>query len=904
MAHPPSYQDATTTPDWLELVARSIPIREYARLCLVSRRFYRHFAPRLWNEPLAVAGMLCQDSYDPEWLVRFLRHAAVSVRPETRALVTCLDLRRFAAGIAEFPLYSGAKTLAGLLRSLPAAFPRLRCLLLDRHPGFEPGGIMNMRLSPGFEGPLLQSISGCQTELPAAFFASPYLRNLVYLDVCDMPGSLKTPLLQGTLSPANLPNLRILKARGREMDNATACLLFRTFETQLWSLDLSSNKLTDGFLHDMQEYSFPTRNSRIGDAAVEGRLLYPGEGTASFGKFCLIAESTSSATFSHAHRYLIDAPFYSVHDSPQPFITPRLDGRTKIRPDSADAIKHLLSGAPGSPSPPPSHIPTLDICHSHCGISHLYLNNLAISSPALARLIRSSPGHLQHLECSSPSLPLPPSTAGIPSWLTSPRTKTRLKMTGILGSAHLFRPVYSANLQSLRIHHSILTSLPTLHHHHHHPDLPPSPLASLWLAETYLLPRAELAYPPEAAGGEEGGEEEEENAVGFLPDMNPRLQSLVLTGVPRYSVGRVVERMRVFLRSLARQEAGIQAVRERGEGGRRKGVQTVKGLRHLRLEFEGASREEREQLEGGGDDGGDGWLDGVDGVMDAAEGLFSFFGESGWRSKGEPDPMATTTATTTKMAAAPSNNKQTEPQPADGNTLASESQAARPLPSTSSTGNPITTQPPPFPIPDDNAYLAHTWTWNAQTFTRPIWIGAGPPVLSHTPAVQEYMRLVRAHPSLRANPAPVSPCHVRAGVPEGTYIFSDAWEAILIPAVSQSVNMTDNNMASSGGSRTAAVNTTTGSNTSTTSVLRSSSTALGSGIPVPRPARAELLAMQDVMAAIKAYRAQTRAAYEQAKQEAEERGEVVRLGAPHFHWTGRLEVMVEASAQPTRYYWR
>lgn len=54
----PSYQDAIKRPDWLGLVAAYVPIGNYARLCLVSKRFYDQFAPRLWNDPLAVMCML------------------------------------------------------------------------------------------------------------------------------------------------------------------------------------------------------------------------------------------------------------------------------------------------------------------------------------------------------------------------------------------------------------------------------------------------------------------------------------------------------------------------------------------------------------------------------------------------------------------------------------------------------------------------------------------------------------------------------------------------------------------------------------------------------------------------------------------------------------------------------
>lgn len=57
----PSYQDAITRPDWLELVAPYIPPRDYPRLCLVSQRFYHQFAPRLWNDPFAIIGLLNPD---------------------------------------------------------------------------------------------------------------------------------------------------------------------------------------------------------------------------------------------------------------------------------------------------------------------------------------------------------------------------------------------------------------------------------------------------------------------------------------------------------------------------------------------------------------------------------------------------------------------------------------------------------------------------------------------------------------------------------------------------------------------------------------------------------------------------------------------------------------------------
>jgi hypothetical protein len=59
---PPSYQDAMKRPDWLHVVAPYVSISDYARLCLVDKRFYHQFAPRLWNDPLAVLRRFNQET--------------------------------------------------------------------------------------------------------------------------------------------------------------------------------------------------------------------------------------------------------------------------------------------------------------------------------------------------------------------------------------------------------------------------------------------------------------------------------------------------------------------------------------------------------------------------------------------------------------------------------------------------------------------------------------------------------------------------------------------------------------------------------------------------------------------------------------------------------------------------
>ncbi|GAB1313616.1 hypothetical protein MFIFM68171_03826 [Madurella fahalii] len=783
---PPSYQDAMKRSDWLALVAPYVQVREYARLCLVSSRFYHQFAPRLWNDPLNL-----------EWFYRFMRHMG-RVRAATRAFVVSLDLRGFVMGTADFALYSWGKTLSETLRMLPSTFPRLRCILLDGHPDIETDALLDALGS----GPLLLSIPQCEAGLPNSFFASPCVKNLVYLDISGMPGSLRNPLVQGTLSPLNLPNLRILKAQGREMDDSTANLLFKTFKEQLWSIDLSYNKLTDAIFVDMHHFAFPALNSRTGNFAVEGRLTHPpGEGSASFGKFCFVEESNWSASFSHPQRYLADAPAYtrSAHEALQGITSARLDGRVKIRPDSPGAVKAMLSGGPGNHSTPPEDIHELDICRGHHGITHLYLNGNNISAGGLARMIRSSPGQLQHLECESMSVII--HEAVRPSWLAPGKAR----ILGILGLAHVFRPVFSSNLQVLRIHHSLVTQLLTL-------ELDGvSSMENLWLAETCLLPRAEMAYPE-----------------AFVPDMNPRLQSLVLTQIPRYSTGPLIEKLTNFLKLASIQERAIQDVKVTT----RRGPSTLRGLRHICLEFEPDPRE-TEALFGERSDDEDS-LD-PEGLMSQE---FSFFGSSSWSSSSKKP--STSAGRRPAAVASPRN----EPELRSNSNQESARRLEQPSPSPY----------PPTETTEGGSYV----TFNNDGRNPPLAVWIGSPTTAVSPAVREYARLLTStsnpgsSSALQTDPTPSSPAHIAAGVPPHSYIFPAAWEAMLFPRDPPHLVFNAKHK---------------------------------------RPSRAELRGMRDVVAAIKEYRAKTRAAYDRCDAATRDgKGGKEGEGLPHFHWTGRLEV--------------
>ncbi|KAK4187608.1 hypothetical protein QBC35DRAFT_532426 [Podospora australis] len=834
--HPPSYQDATRRPDWLEFVAPYVPIKDYARLCLVSRRFYGHFAPRLWNDPLTTAAAVTaaaaghrvhiRDNNDLEWFYHFM-HQMRYVRENTRLLVTSIDLRRFTPDTSgEFSLYSSKTPLSESLQSLPSTFPSLRCILLDGHSDADASDLIPSPDTRTGCDVLLVSTPHCQSKLPEVFYASQYLSTLIYLDVSYMTGSptsLKQLLGRGAFGPAYFPDLRILKMKGLEVDDVTAALLFATFKDRLWSLDLSQNRLTDRMFDAMHNDAFPAGTLRGGHADAEGVLVCPaGHGSASFGTFCFVNESEWSVTFNHPERHLADAPVYSqdAYGASQQHTRARLDGRTRPQDDSEDAVKILFSGKTGSNPPNREHIHDLGICQGQHGITHLYLNdNSGITASAISRMIMSSPGQLEHVECSNMSLDMPES--GRPGWLSPISTR----LLGILGTTHIFRPVFSSNLQVLRIHHSLVTQLASVYSQNDSSAYL-STMENLWLAEAFLLPRAKLAYP-------------HKEAAAFTPDTNPRLQSLTLTHIPRYSTGPLIDSLVSLLKLASMQERAIQDTRKMLITNHR-GPAMVPGLRHIRLEFD---HDPREHDLGDSDDDEDD-LDAEQLVSLAAKG-FSFFGEAGWASSAsspsalsKPSPPVTGLPRKSEHRQDEARNHDQSP-PVSVRLNSNSTSSSNAYVNLSDTASNIA-EPP---VTDTVMYQG---TWSGAEFTVPVWIGSSSAASISSAAVREYMRLLAKDKRLHTDVQPAMPCHIAAGVPEGKYIYGAAWRAILWPPDHK----------------------------------------------IRTPSKRELrTSMKDVIEAMKAYRVQTRERYEKIKRDAEGCREEVMLGEPHFYYTGRLEVV-------------
>ena len=60
----PSYQEATSRPDWLQVAAPYVDPADYHSLCLVNRHFWAVFAPHLWVDILRMVRLRGLDPSD------------------------------------------------------------------------------------------------------------------------------------------------------------------------------------------------------------------------------------------------------------------------------------------------------------------------------------------------------------------------------------------------------------------------------------------------------------------------------------------------------------------------------------------------------------------------------------------------------------------------------------------------------------------------------------------------------------------------------------------------------------------------------------------------------------------------------------------------------------------------
>ncbi|KAH6608194.1 leucine rich repeat domain containing [Trichoderma cornu-damae] len=543
----PSYQQAVSRGDWLQLVAPYVAVADYPSLSRVNRRFWSVFAPRTWRDPRATSRHLGwdRDGDALSWWLSFFHQKLGTLATRTRVLIRVLDARD-AAGSYQFGSYLGLSESA--FEQALDLLPNAESLLIDNHTDLDLGFLRRVsERTPGGRLRML-SLANCPNGAAAALASAFFLRGLVYLDV-----SGASAVAPEALAVRCLPALRILKLRRKGIDTAQFNALASIIRHRLWSLDVSDNRMTDDALATFVCFLVPPTVLRSDDhAQLEGTLKKTPLVTASYGPFYILRDPIRSVPFLPRERYLVDAPPYNPRSDAGTGVVRRLsrsDGSAPVRLDTANGVLRLL--ARDNPAAATDHLP------GSRGITHLHLSGNRFSTTALERMLRLSNGQLEHFDCASARLYPPPFCA------QSVKMSKAVAMHGFLGMPHIFRSVWAPNLRSLRIHHSLVTNIPTLEIQNHHA------IECIYVAEAQMLPRLDRAYPPY-----------------FSPDTNPRLESLTLTCIPRHSLGPLLRNLACFLRNLGRQERFLANMNKAEAARPGRPLRLLRGLRYLNLEIE------------------------------------------------------------------------------------------------------------------------------------------------------------------------------------------------------------------------------------------------------------------------------------------------------------------------------
>ncbi|KAG6001458.1 hypothetical protein E4U21_004314 [Claviceps maximensis] len=703
----PSYREATEAGDWVRLISPYFKFKNYHSLCLVNRHFNLIFSPLLWNDLLKAVRLSGLDPGDDlKWWIHFVYTKLDRLSPSSRALIRILDARQFGKDAYESLSDQQDTSLNNAFKRALALLPNVNAILLDGHRDLDLGFLIRHHECQRFSNLRVLSLSECRYQIPRLFFATPSLQNVVFLDISYLPGSLLS-VVQSTA----LPSLRILKARGRELQNNQCFELINHFGRQLWSLDISENNITDSAIQLMRDCCIPSRPAYTqANSFIQGKIVSGDGGSELYGPFLFMEDGELSGSFSHPERYYVDAPQYTTQSTSaeQDYPQSRSEGSSMIRQDTAEAAIEILAW---------KDIQAQDqVYQQSVGLTHLRLSHNAISAVGIQKLLHISDGQIEDLACDS--LPFLPTVGEyVKFW------PPHINLHGIIGAAHCFRPAMSRNLRVLRVHHSVVTNIPTLHMHG------ASYKARCLQAETIIRERIETMFPQ-----------------AFCPDMNPRLYSLTLTCLPRFSSGPLISKLVRFLTLLSAQERAIQDI-SRTESTRRS-PKLFRGLRHLRLVFDsnhimedGSSVSFSLDAESGGDE------------------IFSFFDKEQVKYK--------------PLSARPSTS------PVDVELLTSEGDLGGESRLSSSSSSSYTTGNSCWSKREKSHFVTHDGCWKGKAFSVQVWVG---PANHDAPeALRDYRRLVVEH-GVRDGVGPVTPAQIQAGAPRDSYIYQIAWSAAVMPA--------------------------------------------------------------------------------------------------------------------------
>jgi hypothetical protein len=194
--------------------------------------------PHLWGNPASHFGKEFDAVYIA--LVRFKR-TLLRARLTTRELTHTLHLPP-----AQAELYDGPHS--EWLQNILERLPRLQSLIVAQLPFFDHGALVQLEIPRTLETNTMYSLrlldaSGCINTTPQSLGAAlKHFPALVYLDIS---GTIPARSPQVLSSLWRNPALQILKARGLALTDADIQIIAGAVGTNLRSLDVRDNKLTD-----------------------------------------------------------------------------------------------------------------------------------------------------------------------------------------------------------------------------------------------------------------------------------------------------------------------------------------------------------------------------------------------------------------------------------------------------------------------------------------------------------------------------------------------------------------------------------------------------------------------------------------------------------------------------------
>lgn len=351
----------------------------------------------------------------------------------------------------------------------------------------------------------------------------PSMQDMWYLDLSHTARDESWETRFRAFMKANgMPRLKVLKLKGLRLTDSIARSICECVPKTLWSLDLRDNLLTDQTIRHLYNPVCVYHDLGVND------------------------HNRSSPT---GPTFLEDSPEYT-----EKWQSTAHQRDTMLRPDLRESfVNYVMANGKyiDSSAPSPMYLDENDPLGLIIGLTHLYLSGNKFTTFGIETLLHYR-NRLQVLDVGAvrSGAPIATNSGFLPDQ----------RVLFIRMNAFMLSYANGVRLENLRIHHSVVTTTPTV--------LPTSKAENLY-SPVYL----EAA---ESAG--------QGLSIPFRPLENNRLRSLTLTNIPTKSYGYLIERLIWFLQQCVKQEKEIDQQRVSHPKHRNAPI-LFPGLRELRLEF-------------------------------------------------------------------------------------------------------------------------------------------------------------------------------------------------------------------------------------------------------------------------------------------------------------------------------